>query len=163
MITEVSGNILDFPNLTNCIAHSCNTKCLFGAGLALQIKNEYPSAYEADCEAARKGENTLGNMSMATLSSGKRIINMYTQANIGTEKRQVSYDALFWCLETLKLKMESALKEGREYRLGLPYGLSCGLAGGSWTVVYAMIEDLFLDSPLKLTIVKFESKVNKNV
>ena len=39
--------------------------------------------------------------------------------------------------------------------LGLPYGISCGLAGGNWGIIKAMIEDIFSDSPLKCYIVKY--------
>ena len=40
--------------------------------------------------------------------------------------------------------------------LGLPYGISCGLAGGNWGIIKAMIEDIFLDSPIQCYIVKFD-------
>ena len=57
----IQGNLLDFP--THCktdpdkyigisaIAHSCNTRNIMGAGIAKQIKNRYPQAYEADTKA----------------------------------------------------------------------------------------------------------------
>jgi O-acetyl-ADP-ribose deacetylase (regulator of RNase III) len=53
------GNLLDFPTHClsfasneyigiNAIAHSCNCQNVMGAGIAKQIKDRYPQAYEAD-------------------------------------------------------------------------------------------------------------------
>ena len=39
--------------------------------------------------------------------------------------------------------------------LGLPYGISCGLAGGNWGIIKAMIEDIFLDSSIETYIIKY--------
>ena len=41
-VEHVKGNILDFPNNSNVIAHGCNTLGVMGAGLAVKIKDEYP-------------------------------------------------------------------------------------------------------------------------
>ncbi len=45
---------------------------------------------------------------------------------------------------------------GEAQVLGLPYGISCGLAGGNWGIIEAMIRDIFEDSLIKTYIVKFE-------
>ena len=45
---------------------------------------------------------------------------------------------------------------GEPQVLGLPYGISCGLAGGNWGIIKAMIEDIFLDNLIKTYIVKFD-------
>ena len=50
-IEIIEANLLDFPNNINSIAHSCNTRNIMGAGIAKQIKDRYPEAYEADTKA----------------------------------------------------------------------------------------------------------------
>ena len=179
-IKTIQGNLLDFPPYCktdpnsytgiNNIAHSCNTRNIMGGGIALQIKNRYPQAYEADTEAYNKeydknGQyiNWLGKYSKAEIQSKflpnnkGRIYNLYTQASVGRDERQVSYE-IFW--RALKEVQEDLLfiqhETGESQVLGLPYGISCGLAGGSWGIIKAIIEDIFSECLVKCYIVKFE-------
>ena len=46
----INGNLLDFPNGINNIAHSCNCRMIMGGGIAKQIKERYPEAYQADVD-----------------------------------------------------------------------------------------------------------------
>ena len=64
-IQIIDGNLLDFPNDIGFIAHSCNTSNIMGAGIARQVKDRYPLAYEADCHARYEGDNLLGDYSFA--------------------------------------------------------------------------------------------------
>ena len=178
-ITTIEGNLLDFPPYCktdpdkyigiSAIAHSCNTRMIMGGGIAQQIKNRYPQAYQADVdyiedEYDHNGQfkHPLGNYSKAVIESKflpndkGTIYNLYTQASIGTGERQVQYEK-FW--RALKNMQEDLLfiqhETGEDQVLGLPYGISCGLAGGNWGIIKAMIEDIFLDSLIKTYIVKF--------
>ena len=156
-IEYVKGNLLDFPGV-NVIAQICNCKNIMGGGLALQIKEEYPAAFEADTAAAKVGENQLGMFSVATLPNGKRIVNLYCQYDIGTDKRQIDYEATTVALTRLKELLENANKEGRNYSVGLPAMMGCGLAGGDWHIVKAIIESIFEKSPIKVVIVEYTKK-----
>ncbi len=179
-VKHIKGNLLDFPPYCkndpnsytgiNNIAHSCNTRNIMGGGIALQIKNRYPQAYEADTEAFnqeydKNGQyiHWLGKYSKAEIESKflpnnkGRIYNLYTQASVGTGKRQVDYE-IFW--KALKNMQEDLLfiqhETGEPQVLGLPYGISCGLAGGNWKIILAIIEDIFEDSLIQTYIVEFE-------
>ena len=55
----VAGDLLDFPNGINRIAHSCNTHNTMGAGIAQSIKSHFPYAWQADCIAHQNKKNTL--------------------------------------------------------------------------------------------------------
>lgn len=157
-VTNIFGNALDFPENTNVLAHGCNTLGSFGAGLARQIAEEYPAAAEADQEALKTKENQLGTFSSAIVAGGtKRIANLYIQESVGTDRRRVDYEALYTCLTNLRAVLESAGKEGRAYRLALPW-IGCGLAGGSRRVVAAMIDDIFGDSPIEVFVVEYLPK-----
>jgi O-acetyl-ADP-ribose deacetylase (regulator of RNase III) len=157
MIEYTKDNLLNFTSW-NVLAHISNCRNTFGSGIAKQIKDEYPAAYEADCKAAKEGYNKLGNVSVADLPSGKRIINVYGQQNYGTEKRQLDYEAFYVAFELIRDKLEQAHKEGRIWVLGVPKFIGCALAGGSWVVVEAMLKDLFEKSPVKLIIVEYIKK-----
>ena len=183
-VKHIKGNLLDFPSYCkndpnsytgiNNIAHSCNTRNIMGGGIALQIKNRYPQAYEADTEAYNKEYDKngqyihwLGKYSKAEIESKflpnnkGRIYNLYTQASVGAGKRQVDYE-IFW--KALKNMQEDLLfiqhETGEPQVLGLPYGISCGLAGGCWKIILAIIEDIFEDSLIQTYIVEFEMMRN---
>lgn len=185
MIKQIEGNLLDFPSYCkadpdkyigiNTIAHSCNTRMIMGGGIAKQIKNRYPQSYQADVnyisnEYDDNGQyiDPLGNFSKAEVNSkflpdGKGYIyNMYTQASIGGDSRQVNYEKFWEALNNTEKDLYKMNIEKHEYDpsappvLGLPYGISCGLAGGNWGIIKAIIEDIFLDSPIQCYIVKFD-------
>ena len=164
-IKTIEGNLLDFPLLINNIAHSCNCRMIMGGGIANQIKDRYPEAYQADVdfisdEYDHNGQfkHPLGNYSKAKVDKGT-IYNLYTQAGIGTGERQVHYEK-FW--RALKNMQEDLLfiqhETGEPQVLGFPYGISCGLAGGNWGIIKAMIEDIFVDSLIETYIVKFNER-----
>ena len=154
----ITGNALDFPENTNVLAHGCNRQGTMGAGIARQIAEEFPAAVEADQKAFQSNENQLGMMSSAVVAGGaKRVANLYCQTFYGAEKRQVDYEALYVCLSSLRDILEDAAKQGRVYRLALPW-LGTGLAGGSKTVVRAMIEDVFGASPIETFVVERAAK-----
>jgi O-acetyl-ADP-ribose deacetylase (regulator of RNase III) len=154
----IHGNLLDFPRGITSIAHCCNTMNVMGAGIAKQIADRYSEAKKADDEADKVGLNTLGEFSFADVKldderSGK-IFNLYTQERAGFG-REVNYEALYKNL----LLLRNRLNFLNEKCLGIPHGMSSGLAGGSWKIVYAMIEHLF-EGPqayFKTYIVKYGS------
>lgn len=156
-IKIIDGNLLDFPNGIDFIAHSCNTQNIMGGGIARQIKDRYPNAYSADCHAMMNNDNQLGWYSFAVTDAtqNKGIYNMYTQDKIGGN-RAVNYEAFYVALNKVVDHIEWQMKsEDEEKILGLPWGISCGLAGGSWNVIFSMINDILIDRNLKTYIVKY--------
>ena len=172
--THDSNNPDDYIGI-DAIAHSCNTRNIMGGGIAKQIKSRYPQAYEADTEAYnteydQDGQyvHWLGKYSKAEIESKflpnnkGRIYNLYTQASLGTGQRQVLYEDFWQALKRVEQDLYKINVNKNEYDgssapvLGLPYGISCGLAGGNWGIIKAMIEDIFLDSPIKCYIVEFD-------
>ena len=139
-----------------------------GAGIAKQIKDRYPQAYEADTKFHNNEYNegggwkgAIGQYSKAEIESKflpnnkGRIYNLYTQSGYSTSERQVHYEH-FW--QAMKAMQEDLLfiqhETGDAQILGLPYGISCGLAGGNWQIIEAMINDIFADSLIKTFIVQ---------
>ena len=154
-VEYIKGNLLDFPNNSNVIAHCVSSlQVSMGAGVAKSIKEECPAALEAYQKAFDTGQCILGTFSVAEVAGGKRVVNLVTQERLGTDHRQVDYEALYTALNTLKRSLEYARDQGRIYRLAIPW-LSCGLAGGSQKVVGAMIEDIFGPSPIVCTVVGY--------
>ena len=186
-IQLISGNLLDFP--THCetdpdkyvginnIAHSCNCQNVMGGGIAKQIKDRYPKAYEADREFHNREYNDGGGWNGAIGQYSKAVIetqwtnlphatiyNLYTQWGYSTKRREVNYE-YFW--RAMKAMQEDLLFNQHELDvpqvIGLPYGISCGLAGGNWKIIKAIIEDIFLDSMIECHIVKYDQFENEGV
>tara|TARA_R110000772_G_scaffold204850_1_gene315066 strand:- start:40 stop:534 length:495 start_codon:yes stop_codon:yes gene_type:complete len=156
-IELIHGNLLDFPNDVDFIAHSCNTQNIMGGGIAKQIKDRYPMAYEADLHAMHEDEVGLGSYSFAwtDATQSKGIYNMYTQDEIGA-KRSVNYEGFYCALNKVADHIEWQSKhECEEKVLGLPYGISSGLAGGSSRVIGSMIHDILVDRSFKTYIVVY--------
>ena len=156
-IKIIDGNLLDFPNGIDFIAHSCNTHNVMGGGIARQIKDRYPNAYSADCHAMMNNDNQLGWYSFAVTDAtqNKGIYNIYTQDKIGGN-RAVNYEAFYVALNKVADHIEWKMKhEDEEKILGLPWGISCGLAGGSWGVIFSMINNILVDRSFKTYIVKY--------
>lgn len=99
------GDLLDFPKGLRAIAHSCNCQNTMGGGIAKAIRDRYPQAWEADCEAARRGINKLGQFSDADIGN-KRVYNLYTQKTYGRGKRFVNYEAFYEALCNLRADLE---------------------------------------------------------
>ena len=157
-IEIIEGNLLKmhFHGL-DYIAHSCNTHNVMGAGIARQIKDRYPMAYEADCHAMYENDNQLGWYSFAwtDATQSKGIYNMYTQSSIG-QGRQVNYEAFYNALDNVADHIEWQDKHDNKIStFGLPYGISCGLAGGSSRIINSMIHEILVDRSFKTYIVKY--------
>lgn len=150
----IEADLLDFPNGINVIAHSCNTKNVMGAGIARLIKERYPEAYQADCEAYENSEVALGLFSFCKLNSDphKRIINLYTQNQFG-DGRQVNYESFYDSIDYL-CKAIGSSPDASKYILGFPFGISCGLAGGNWNIISCMLNEVFQNAKFKTFIVK---------
>ena len=143
-VIMIQGDLLKSD--CDIIAHGCNCYCTFGSGIAKQIKETFPEAYEADLETDAGDVSKLGTHSWAYCKKeGRegsiRVVNLYTQFKYGRDKRYVDYEALFNCLQQLRghAHLQSQFQRPK---VGIPK-IGCGLAGGRWPIVRAMIEEVF--------------------
>jgi len=142
MIKHVKGDLLDFYGRgeIDVLGHVCNCQRLMGSGVALQIKNKYPYAYQAYVEF-----DTIHGLDLGTVSWGvdgdKAIANLHAQDNYGRGRRFIDYEAFYKCLEDVKGMM--LLNEHK--KIGFPYRIGSDRAGGDFRIVLAMIEVVFED------------------
>lgn len=164
-ITYIKGDLLQWPAGINVICHGCNSLGLHGAGIAAQIAKRYPAAaeeYRLFCKAGALGQAALGSYHVSDVTEGetkRRIIWLVTQEKVGTDKRQLDYEALYSGLSDIKSLLAIAHSQGRVWHLGLPQWIGGGLAGGSALVIQAMVEDIFYQSPVPCTVVEWEKGV----
>lgn len=129
------GNLLksDVP----AIIHQCNCFHTMGGGIAAQLAYKYPEVYEADLKTPYGSKEKLGDFSFAEIKNSnlKYVINLYSQFDFGYG-RHTDYNALE---EGLNKVLDFLFDKGI-YRVGLPYLIGCGLAGGNEKTVLEILE-----------------------
>lgn len=148
------------------IAHGCNCFNTQGAGIARQMAmvfetNMFPMELIGRGDKEKLGkidykkfyvspatvypENTSGIAQIVTCDFRSKlwVVNMYTQYYFDASKIQLNYPALEECL----IKLNNTFKG---QRVGLPYKIGCGLAGGDWSIVEQMIKDKLTGVEVKL-------------
>lgn len=137
MIKYVKGNLLD----SNCdyICHQVNCQGVMASGIAKQIRERWPELYERYlhfCDYHNKhGEGMLGRILIYDIGNGKHVVNMFAQDWYGYDGRRfTSYDAFAQCLQIVKPYLHNRT-------IGFPKNIGCGLGGGNWKVISALIEE----------------------
>ena len=148
------GNLFDnFENKVSpsvdAIAHVCNCQGVMGSGIALQIKQKYPSAYAI----YSKNGQYLNEVTYSEVTHGKYVFNLQAQSNYGRGERHLNYEALYICLERVAKKLHDI----NISRIGIPYLMGCDRAGGSWQIVEAMVDKVFGDFGIEVLAVKYKN------
>lgn len=155
MIKEIKGDLLDLfdQGEFDIIAHGCNSHSIMGAGIAAQIKERYPAAYNADRFSDLGPISKLGNFTFAFIPKDKVIFNLYTQYNPGPNAEPF---LIATCFNKMKLLLERF--EGlKTAKIGIPM-IGCGIGGLNWDDIKPIIEKQM--EGYDLTVVKYEKTGN---
>lgn len=156
MLKHATGNLITFAEhgLFDVIVHGCNCFQTMGSGIAKEIKDRYPSAYEADLDYGIKGDhNKLGNYTVM-LGGHFLIINAYTQFDFN-KKYEPVVDRFEYT--SFQMILEKLAKRYKGCDFGFPY-LGCGLAGGNEMIIVEMLEAFAVEVEKNngtVTLVKF--------
>lgn len=164
MITYKTGDLIEagLKGEVDVIIHQANLEHTFGAGIAKQIREKLPYAYDADVNYSVKGSKdklgwyTVGvppNLGGFLLPI---VINLYSQPTLYPS--HTSYDAMF---EGLSKIATDAFGTSNK-KIGIPYQMGCGLADGNWEIVKTIIEQAFEGSDLEVIIYKLPEKTISN-
>jgi O-acetyl-ADP-ribose deacetylase (regulator of RNase III) len=131
------GDLLQYAHegVFDVIVHGCNCFCTMGAGIAKQMKAQYPEAYHADLQTQKGDRAKLGTCSSATIEGENGtivVVNAYTQYTYRGKGMKVDYAAVTSCMKWVKAHFSGQ-------RIGLPK-IGAGLAGGDWTRISQIIE-----------------------
>lgn len=154
MIENRIGDIFAQKDLTH-IVHQANLYCTFGSGIAAEIKVRYPYAFEVDRVTHKGARSKLGWFTVGRPPEGSAlpfVVNLYSQDGISATQRTTHYAAMGKALFDLEEILRSDDLEGEKRVVGIPHGLGCGLAGGDWEVVRAIIESAFAKSLARVVI-----------
>jgi O-acetyl-ADP-ribose deacetylase (regulator of RNase III) len=137
MLKHTKGNLLDLAEqgAFDVIVQGCNCFNTMGSGIAREIRQRYPQAYEADLQTNKGDIMKLGNWTSYDTGTF-RIINAYTQYgfNAGGNNADV-FEYL-----SFQLILQKLMEKYGKQDIGFPY-IGMGLAGGNKEKIIKMIED----------------------
>lgn len=139
MIIYVKGDLLKADQ--NVIVHQCNAQDTMGAGVAKAIRKEFPIVYTEYVNYFKDipKQDRMGMVLNVQVGESSPLIvcNLIGQYHyLPRGIRHTSYDALTKGFEEIKKQIKEDLAMPR---------IGCGLGGGDWKIVSAIIESVFDD------------------
>lgn len=144
----------------NFILHQANCESTMGKGIAETIARLYPLAEQMDKLFPFSPEERLGKYSIATIQKNNLyIVNLYGQLFRGkaksTDEQNQRYKSLRQSLSTFLTDLNRKQnKEGKTYKVALPYKMASDMAGGSWERVLDILIDVSEEQKVDLYIYK---------
>lgn len=133
MLYYENGDLLKSDCTT--ILHQANCFSTMGAGIAKNIAEIYPEAAAVDRYSDYSPEYKFGKFTYAVTESGITIVNLYGQYKFG-KGLQTNYEKLNSALNFFLFTAKSGYGNNVNLsKIGVPYGMGCGLAGGDWNIV----------------------------
>lgn len=157
MLHYKNGDLLKSDCTT--ILHQANCFSIMGAGIAKAIADKYPEAKEVDKNSEYSPDYKFGKYTYAVTESGITIVNLYGQYDLGPfESKYKTEDRIKMLNSALNYFLFSA-KSGlgtniNLQKVGVPYGLGCGLAGGDWNEVRKVLENASLNHKVDIYVYK---------
>jgi len=130
----IQGDLLHVES--GIICQQVNCQRVAGAGLALQIRKRWPEWYDGFSHH----DASLGDAHYFRANQDLTIASLYAQDSYGREGRYTNYEAFYTSLDVVRNFVLGIQVSGGDAQVYLPHGIGCGLAGGDWHIVSAMIE-----------------------
>jgi O-acetyl-ADP-ribose deacetylase (regulator of RNase III) len=107
-----------------------------GKGVALAIKQRWPTAWRVDLNTVKGDKSKLGKISVG-VDAEHTVLNLYTQYHYGKLHISLDMDVLRHCLQAVK-----RLYPGVD--IAIPK-IGAGLAKGDWTAIETLISEVWDD------------------
>jgi O-acetyl-ADP-ribose deacetylase (regulator of RNase III) len=138
MIKYFKGDV--FKSSAQVIAHGCNCRGGFGAGIAATVKKLYPRAEAAYMKKYRDEGWHLGEVQIVKVGDNKFIANCATQDKYGSPKGGKIY-ADYGAIKEVMEQLKEVCTEN-QWQLAMPK-IGAGLAGGDWKKIEEIINAVF--------------------
>ncbi len=137
MVNYIKGDL--FNAEADIIAHGCNCRGGFGAGVAGQIATKYPKAKHYYLDKFEEDGWYLGDIQFVRVwGKQEYIANCATQFNyLPRGIKHADYDAIRISMERLK-----EFAQSKCLSVAIPM-IGAGLAGGDWNVIKKILEETF--------------------
>lgn len=134
MIKNYNGDLL--KSGCKVIAHQTNTAGVMGAGIALQVRKQFPEVYRQYRNYCLEDFAKIGTVLFLKDASDVWVANCFSQNEWRTDEAAV---------KSVALALKSFCTDNDIHTLGIPYLYGCGIAGGDWTSVSKIFDDVFKD------------------
>lgn len=134
------------------ICHQVNCRGVMGAGLAKQIRNKFPKAYEEYMVQYRNNNLWLGNVIFTIITETPIlfIASLCGQDKYGRQGIFTNYQAVRECLTIVAKFKESleltSLPIHTSSPIYIPDHMGCTLGGGDWEEVLQIIHEIIPDA-----------------
>ena len=139
-IKNVKGDLL--KTKADVICHQANCLGLMGAGIAKQIKEQYPEVFERYYDLCKlhqeNPEELLGQVQICN-TVNYRVANIFSQCNVSGSERLTEYEAIREGIRNLFIYLYRNKDIKTNFRIAFPKNYGCGLGGGDWKVVEQII------------------------
>lgn len=118
------------------IIHGCNCFNTMGAGIARQIRDTFPNAWQRDQQTQKGDKNKLGNYTWVKGPNNLIVVNAYTQYHYGRGRNGqplASYPAI-------RRIFNKIARDFPGKKIGYP-AIGAGLAGGDWKIISGIIDE----------------------
>ncbi len=156
-IIEYKGDVIhEARRNKGILVHQVNTFGVMGGGLAKSIKEkvlspEQYAAYQRKCAATPLNE-LIGAVDFMKCPDGMWVANMFSQNTYCSRNGCfTNYEALYCCLKRVKV-----IASTHNVSVFIPYRLGCGIAGGDWSTVKIIVDNLYNDETVEANIVRLE-------
>lgn len=145
----MTGNLIDAlaNGEVGFAVQGCNCFVRMKRGLAAEVRQRIPAAVQADRRTLMGGFSKLGTYTSVEwpAGTGRRFVNGYIQAHWGRRlnREPVNEDGtpLICDYSAVRKLLRSLHKDfRRDWVLGMPL-LGCGLAGGDWERLAAIVDE----------------------
>ena len=155
MVRSIKGDMLE--QKYGILCHQTNYEGVMGGGIAAVIwdkllSDQHRKNYTDFCR--KSGKTALGYAQFLFIRETLIIANCFSQNGFNEPDADGSitnYAAMRECFEKVR---DFAKQMGLP--VFIPYGMGCGVAGGKWDKVVAIINDIFGKSDVVVTIVRLE-------
>lgn len=148
MIVYKNGNLLESG--CNFICHQVNCQGVMGSGIAKQIRDRWPKVYDDYIShykfCMENGTYLLGECIGTCIyynndtKDKQYIIDFFSQDKyLPRTVCHTNYQAFRVCCQ--KLHKTVIISDMPNKKIGFPYKIGCGLAGGDWDTVVRIIEE----------------------
>ena len=145
------SNLLEAKGL---ICHQTNCVGVMGGGVALAIRNKWPTVYneyKKECKLFLSNPQYLmGHIQDIIVNDKVVIVNCFGQLYPGNGL-MTDYTAWNRILDKLR-----DLHSYYNMPINIPYKIGCGLAGGDWNIMEKKFKDMFEHSSIECIVHKFE-------
>jgi hypothetical protein len=132
-LTIIEGNLLNIPK--GILVHQVNTQGIMGGGIALQIRQKWPTLFAEYEQRCLSGDLELGGVHFYQINKWLWVANLAGQNDLG------GVATVYGAYETA-LPLVLGLSAKENLPVYLPHGIGCGLAGGDWGTMEPLLARL---------------------